>query len=139
MEVKPGIVFVNPSSTPQPNPPPRLDPNTSFHKAVKWSRVVIRNVPKRRWVADESGVRDEDTGAPHGNFVPVTKGDLEAELHTAHPLLADTVFMEGPDWTRRPSSTQDDKEATANVSFTIPDHTTGNHNSYEKHGSVVKT
>ena len=98
------------------------DPNTSFHKAVKWSRVVIRNVPKRRWVADESGVRDEDTGAPHGNFVPVTKGDLEAELRAAHPLLTDTVFMEGPDWTRRPGSTQDDNEATANVSFAIPDH-----------------
>ena len=30
--------------------------------------------------------------------------------------------MEGPDWTRRPGSTQDDNEATANVSFAIPDH-----------------
>jgi len=98
------------------------DPNTSFHKAVKWSRVVIRNVPKRKWVADADGIRDEDTGAPHGSFVPVTKEDIEAELRNAHPLLADTIFMEGPDWTRRPGSTPDNNEATANVSFAIPDH-----------------
>ena len=69
-----------------------------------------------------SRVCNEDTGAPHRNFIPVTKGDLEAELHAAHPLLTDTVFMEGPDWTRQPSSTQDNNKATANVSFTIPDH-----------------
>jgi len=99
------------------------DPNTSFHKAVKWSRIVIRNVPKRKWVNDESGIRDEDTGAPLGMFAPVTKDDLETELRASHPLLADTTFMEGPDWTRVPGNTPDnDETATANVSFAIPDH-----------------
>jgi len=81
------------------------DPNTSFHKAIKWLRIVIHNVPKRKWVADTSRIRDKDTGAPHGSFVPVTKGDLEAELRSAHTLLADTTFMEGPDWTHRPGLT----------------------------------
>lgn len=63
-----------------------------------------------------------DPNTSFHKFVPVTKGDLEAELRSAHPLLTDTTFMEGPDWTRRPGSMPDDEEATANVSFVIPDH-----------------
>ena len=63
---------------------------------------------------------DEDTGAPHGRFVLVTKEEIETELQHAHPLLTDATFVEGPDWTDRSGKPPLGAEH-ANVSFTIPD------------------
>ena len=95
-------------------------PKAIFMKSVKWSRVVVRDVPTTRWQVNNDGMIDEDTGAPHGNFVKVTKQDIETELRASHPLLSEATFVEGPDWTSR-TGQPDPDSPTANVSFTIPD------------------
>jgi hypothetical protein len=95
-------------------------PKTQFMKSVKWARIVVRNVPTKRWTSDVSGMVDEDTGAPHGSFVDVNMSDVEAELRASHPLLTEATFVEGPSWTAKSGFPPAGAE-TANVSFTIPD------------------
>jgi hypothetical protein len=100
-----------------------------FMKSVKWSWIVVRNVPTTKWVSDPDNspmahmiTSDDDPLAtlPHGRFEDVTLEDLETELRKAHPLLETALFMEGPSWTCRdgkppPGAT------TTNVSFAVPD------------------
>ena len=91
---------------------------TVFLKAVKWSRIIIRDVPTQKWISDESAMADEDTGMIPGDFAQITLEDLEEEIRKSHPILKETVFLEGPAWTKRGDTPT---KPRGNVSFTIPD------------------
>ena len=97
-------------------------PRTIFMKAVKWSRIVIRDFPTERWIAptDEEMENQETLYAnAYGSFVRVTRDEIATAICHSHLILADAIFMEEPDWTSRDGPSPEDK--TANVSFTVPD------------------
>jgi len=100
----------------------RSMPKTIFMKAVKWSRIVIRDFPTERWVAptDEEMESQETLYADaYSSFAKVTRDEIATAIHQSHPILTDAIFMEEPDWTSRDGPSNEDK--TANVSFTVPD------------------
>ena len=74
-------------------------PKAIFMKSVKWSHVVIRDIPTSQWHNSDNGMVDKDTGMPHSSFIKVTKAEIEEELCAAHPLLTNATFIEGLDWT----------------------------------------
>ena len=38
-------------------------PKSVFLKSAKWLRIVVRDMPTQKWIIDEEGMVDEDTGA----------------------------------------------------------------------------
>ena len=62
---------------------------------------------------------DHSTG-PVGKFIAVTPDAMERELRAAHPLLMNTRFTEGPNWTDK-SGEPLPGQKQANISFTVPD------------------
>ena len=83
---------------------------TVFMKSVKWSRIVVRDMPTHKWVHKEPVMGEEELGQPTGEFIPITKEDMESSLHAAHPILENTIFLEGPDWTDRSGRPPTDAE-----------------------------
>jgi len=94
-------------------------PRSIFIKSTKWSRIVIRDCPTKKWVHNADGGHLIG-GALSGEFVPVTQTDLEAVLCASHPILQEATFMEGPNWTAL-NANMDPSRDRANVSFTLPD------------------
>ena len=91
---------------------------TLFFKLTKWSRIVIRDIPTQKWIADEDAIVDEDTGMLPGKYVPVTDAELEAEIRKSSTVLENTMFIEGPTWTNHDGIPT---KPRGNVSFCIPD------------------
>jgi len=93
-----------------------------FLKSVKWSRVVIRNVPLYRYVPGTMSHDGDNTDSFSGELQPVTDAELTEALRDAHPILKDAIFTEGPNWTSRdPFIGNPPPYGKANVSFTLPD------------------
>jgi len=93
-----------------------------FLKSVKWSRIVVRNVPLYKWVPGVMSHNEDNTNSISGDLQPVTDAELTDALRDAHPILKDAVFTEGPNWTNRdPFSNNPPPNGRANVSFTLPD------------------
>jgi len=81
---------------------------STFLECVKWSRIVVHDVPTQDWNTSNS------------EFVDVDAKSMEAALRESHPILTDATFMEGPDWTARDGPKVG--STNANISFAIPDH-----------------
>ena len=94
-------------------------PKTIFIKSVKWSRIVIRDCPTKKWVHNADGGHLSGD-ALLGEFVPITQTDLEAAIRGSHPILQDAIFTKGPNWTALNPTADPDRER-ANVTFTLPD------------------
>jgi len=84
-----------------------LSPVSIFLECVKWSRIVIHNIPTNDW--------DLTTN----DFQVVSREQMEIAVRASHPLLTNTTFMEGPDWTAQ-NGPSPSAEFT-NISFAVPD------------------